>query len=191
MARQISDNKLSELKKGMTQKQIRFAEALVHGGLSKAEAYRQVYGFSGRSKPAMYVRATEVSKSPKVSVLVNELQAERSGRLWENKERFRSWIMQGITDTVSDASSDITRLKALELAGRTVYASLFEEPVSNETNQAMGESIVSLIGARIQSLLGDAAPNVGDAGIIEVHADPMPSCDQGGGEPPTGGGEGA
>jgi len=131
MAKRI--DRIAELEKVMTPKQVKLARALAAGGISKVEAYRQVYGWNGTSKNALQVKATEAAGNGKVSVLATELRERESSLLWADKERFRKWIMQGITDTVSTTESDITRLKALELAGRTRYASLFEEPSANET----------------------------------------------------------
>ena len=125
-----------------------------------------------------------------MQLAIKELERERDKRIWADKGKFRNWIMQGITDTANNTESDITRLKALELAGRTVYASVFEEPNANETNQAVGDSIVSLIGARLQSLLGHGTPNIGDCMTLDTVVDPMPSHQGDALEDPTGGGEG-
>ena len=96
--------------------------------------------------------------------------------LWGEKEQFRKWIMQGITDTASTTESDITRLKALELAGRTRYAALFEEPSANETTAQIHGAIADTIRAKLNALIGGHGP---DALTLEAVA-----------EAPTGAGEG-
>lgn len=174
----------------LTAKQKRFAEALVHGGMSKAEAYRSVYQVRGTSAKAQRNNASKIGKSTGVVMAVKALEAERTARLWEDKDRFRNWIMKGITDTAATTESDMTRLKALELAGKTRFASVFEEPQANEANTAVAGSLVELIGARLQSLLGVAAPNLGDAETIDTTFDPVPPDATTPTDTPTGGGEG-
>ncbi len=157
MAKRI--DRIAELEKVMTPKQVKLARALAAGGISKVEAYRQVYGWNGTSKNALQVKATEAAGNGKVSVLATELRERESSLLWADKERFRKWIMQGITDTVSTTESDITRLKALELAGRTRYASLFEEPSANETTAQVHGAIADTIRAKLHALISGREPD--------------------------------
>lgn len=180
MAKKI--DRIAELEKKMTPKQVKLARALAAGGISKVEAYRQVYSWRGTSKNSLQVKATEAARNSKVAVLATEIRERESGMLWGEKERFRRWIMQGITDTASSTDSDITRLKALELAGRTRYASLFEEPAANETTVQTHGAIVDAIRAKLQALIGGAftPADAGPGGLtLEAVA-----------EDPTGAGEG-
>ena len=181
---------LREMLGKLTPKQRKFAEGLVMEGLTKAEAYRRAYEWNGKSGNSMRVTAVRTAQKPNVALAIKAMQEERSARLWEDKDKFRTWIMQGITDTANNTESDITRLKALELAGKTRFASIFEEPQANEANAAVAGSLIDLIGARLQSLLGVAAPNLGDADVVNATFDPMPSEDAGHPDTPTGGGEG-
>lgn len=184
-----------ELEKGMTPKQVKLARALAAGGIPKVQAYKQVYGWNGTSKNALQVRATEAAKNSKVSVLATALRETETARIWEDKGRFRNWIMQGITDTATNASSDITRLKALELAGKTRYASLYEEPAANETNAALSGALVSNLEAKLALILQSfSSPIVGNEEngglILDTECTPVPSGDTTPTETPTGGGEG-
>lgn len=192
--RRKPDQTIVELEKGMTPKQVKLARALAAGGIPKVEAYRQVYGWKGTSKNALQVKATEACKNGKVSVLATALRREETARLWEDKGKFRNWIMQGITDTASNAQSDITRLKALELAGRTRYASLYEEPQANEANTALSGAMVDTLQAKLLCLLGVTAPMLGDDGssvqTLDTEFNPVPSDDTTPTDTPTGGGEG-
>lgn len=186
--------KVNEILARLTAKQRKFAEGLVLGGLSKAEAYRQAYNWRGASEKALRNNASKLAKHDGVSMAVRAIEAERTARLWENKDAFRNWIMKGITDTANNTESDITRLKALELAGRTRYASVFEEPQANEANAALSGVMVDTLAARLQCLLGVSAPMIGDdqsgGPILDATCDPVPSDDTTPTDTPTGGGEG-
>ena len=186
--------KTDEVFAKLTAKQRKFAEGLVLGGLSKADAYRQAYKWRGASDKALRNNASKLAQHSGVAMAVKALEEERTARLWENKDAFRNWIMKGITDTANNTESDITRLKALELAGRTRYASVFEEPQANEANAALSGAMVDTLQAKLQCLLGFSTPTIGDEGesspILDTTCDPVPSDDTTPTETPTGGGEG-
>lgn len=181
---------LREMLAKLTPKQRKFAEGLVLEGLTKAEAYRRAYEWNGKSDRALRNNASVLAKHSGVAMAVKAMEAERTARIWENKDKFRTWIMQGITDTANNTESDITRLKALELAGKTRFASVFEEPQANEANAAVAGSLVDLIGARLQSLLGFERPTLGAADAIDTTFDPVPPDATTPTDTPTGGGEG-
>ena len=178
----------------MTPKQIKLARALAAGGIPKVQAYRQVYGWNGTSKNALQVKATEACRNGKVSVLATAIREGETARIWADKGKFRNWIMQGITDTATNTESDITRLKALELAGKTRYASLYEEPQANEVNTALSGAMIDTLSARLQSLLSFSSPTIGDGApdcpFLDTTCDPVPSSDTSDTPTPTGGGEG-
>lgn len=145
---------IAELERGMTPKQIKLARALAEGGISKVEAYRQVYQWSENANPnSIQVAATRAAGNAKVALLATTIRDEGTARVWENKARFQNWLMSGITSTIDNTESDITRLKALELAGRTRYASLFEEPQANESTTQLHDNISDLIRSKLAMLL--------------------------------------
>ena len=179
----------------MTPKQVKLARALAAGGIPKVQAYKQVYGWNGKSANSAQVAATRAAGNAKVSLLATALRDGETARIWEDKGKFRNWIMQGITDTATNASSDITRLKALELAGKTRYASLYEEPAANETNAALSGALVSNLEAKLALILQSfSTPTIGeeDSGgpILDTECTQLPSSDMGDADTPTGGGEG-
>lgn len=181
---------LKEITSRLTAKQRKFAEGLVYGGLSKAEAYRQAYKWDGKSQNGLRVNATRYAQKPNVKLAIEVMEQEKTARWWADKGRLQTFVMDGLTRTASETESDITRIKAMELLGKTRYCSLFENPQANEVESAVAGSLVDLIGARLQSLLGVAAPNLGDANVVDATFDPMPSTDTVDPDTPTGGGEG-
>ena len=193
--RRKPEQTIVELERGMTPKQIKLARALAAGGIPKVQAYKQVYSWNGKSANSAQVAATRAAGNAKVSLLATALRDGETARIWEDKGKFRQWIMQGITDTATNASSDITRLKALELAGKTRYASLYEEPAANEANAALSGALVSNLEAKLALILQSfSTPTIGDdqsqGPILDTTCDPVPSDDTTPTETPTGGGEG-
>lgn len=179
----------------MTPKQVKLARALAAGGIPKVQAYKQVYSWRGESANALAVEANKATNHPKVSMLATAIRDKETARIWEDKGKFRNWIMQGITDTATNASSDITRLKALELAGKTRYASLYEEPAANETNAALSGALVDNLQTKLALLLQSfsspiASNEENGSPILDTECTPVPSGDTTPTETPTGGGEG-
>lgn len=186
--------KVNEILAKLTAKQRKFAEGLVLGGLTKADAYREAYNYKGSSSKALRNNASKLAQHNGVAVAIKAIEDERTARIWEDKGRFRNWIMKGITDTAENASSDITRLKALELAGKTRYASLYEEPQANEANAALSGAMVDTLQAKLQCLLGFASPTIGETQtegpILDTECTPIAPDDTTPTDTPTGGGEG-
>lgn len=186
--------KTDEVFAKLTAKQRKFAEGLVLGGLSKADAYRQAYKWRGASDKALRNNASKLAQHNGVAMAVKALEEERAARWWENKRKLQTFVMDGLTRTASEAESDITRLKALELVGRTRYASVFEEPQANEANAALSGVMVDTLAARLQSLLGFSSPMIGDeqteGPILDTECTQLPSSDMGDADTPTGDGEG-
>lgn len=173
----------------LTPKQRKFAEGLVLNGLSKAQAYREAYTWNG-SESALRVESVKTSRSPNVALAIKAMEDEKTARWWENRRKLQTFVMDGLTKTASETESDITRLKALELVGRTRYASVFEEPAANESTSALNATLAATLAARLQCLLGVSSPMLGDENneppTIEGHAEPI----QDDTPTPTGGGEG-
>ena len=192
--RRKPEQTIVELERGMTPKQVKLARALAAGGIPKVEAYRQVYGWNGKSANSVQVAATRAAGNTKVSLLATAIRDGDTARIWENKGKFQNWLMNGITDTITGTESDITRLKAIELAGRTRFASLYEEAQANEANTALSGAMIDTLSARLQSLLLFSAPTLGDgtpdSPVLDATCDPVPPSDTSDTPTPTGGGEG-
>lgn len=177
----------------LTPKQRKFAEGLVLNGLSKAQAYREAYTWNG-SENGLRVNAVKTAKKPNVALAIKTMGEEKAARWWESKRKLQEFVMDGLTDTAKDTQSDITKLKALELIGKTKYCSVFEEPQQNEQNQQLTESMTQTLQAKLSCLLGLTTPMLGDeisvSEVIDTTCYPVPSSDTTPTDTPTGGGEG-
>ena len=186
--------KVNEILAKLTPKQRKFAEGLVYGGLSKAEAYRQAYNYRGSSQNGLRVDSVRASRSPNVVLAMQVMEEERAARWWQDKHKLQTFVMDGLTRTASETESDITRLKALELVGRTRYASVFEEPQANESNTALSGAMVDTLQAKLQCLLRFSTPTIGESQdecpILDTECTPVAPDDTTPTETPTGGGEG-
>lgn len=96
-----------------------------------------------------------MAKHPGVAMAVKVMEGERVASWWEDKTKLRKFVMDGLTNTATNTDSDIVRLKALELVGKTRYASIFEEPSSNESNAELNKSLGDVLRAKLTMLLGN------------------------------------
>jgi len=192
----MSKPTLAEIIGKLTAKQRKFAEGLVFGGLSKAESYRQAYRWNGNSAKGMGVDAVKTSQKPRVALAMKAMEEEKTARWWADKTRLQNFVMEGLTSTASTAESDITKLKAYELLGRTRYASIFEEPQANESTTELHGSIIDTIQTRLAMLLSsadtiDITPSAARGKARRVQESKAIPVDSGqDGETLTGGGEG-
>jgi hypothetical protein len=194
----MGKEKLAEIVAKLTAKQRKFAEGLVYGGLSKAEAYRQAYRWNGNGN-AVRVSAVRNAQKPNVALAIKAMEEEKVAQWWENKHKLQSYVMNGLISTTDNTKSDMVKLKSLELLGRTRYASVFEEPQANESTTQLHDNISELIQSKLAMLLtlGDVTPTK----LIDVTPSNLEFRDvtvpDGGGltpeevsTAPTGGGEG-
>jgi hypothetical protein len=149
----VSRPTLAEIVGKLTAKQRKFAEGLVFGGLTKAESYRQAYKWGGGSKSGMRVDAAKAAMNPKIALAVQVMGEEKIARWWTNKDKLQNFVMDGLTSTAQNTESDVTKLKAFELLGRTRYASIFEEPQANESSTDLHTNIIDMIQAKLAMLL--------------------------------------
>ena len=186
--------KVNEILARLTPKQRKFAEGLVYGGLSKAEAYRQAYSYKGSSEKGLRNNAVRAASATGVGLAVKALEEERAARWWRDKTRLQEYLVDGILKTAEETESDLVRLKAIELAGKTRFASLYQEPESNESNAALSGVMVDTLQAKLQCLLGFSAPTIGDdqsgGPILDTECTQLPPSDMVDTDTPTGGGEG-
>jgi len=192
----MSKPTLAEIVGKLTAKQRKFAEGLVFGGLSKAESYRQAYKWNGNSAKGMMVDAIRAAQAPRVSLAIKAMAEDKTARWWADKGKLQNFVMEGLTGTASNAESDITKLKAFELLGRTRYASIFEEPQANESTAELHGSIIDTIQSRLAMLLSsgdtiDITPSDGRGKARRVQESKAIPVDSGqDGQTLTGGGEG-
>ena len=149
----VSKPTLAEIVGKLTAKQKKFAEGLVFGGLTKAESYRQAYKWNGNSQSGMRVSATRTAQKTNVGLAIKAMEEDRTARWWTNKDKLQNFVMDGLTSTAQNTESDVTKLKAYELLGRTRYASIFEEPQANESSTDLHTNIIDMIQTKLAMLL--------------------------------------
>jgi phage terminase small subunit len=74
----------------LTAKQERFAQAIADG-MNQADAYRHAYNAGNMKADAIYVKASELMASGKVSVRVNELKGKLEAKaLWTREDSVKA-----------------------------------------------------------------------------------------------------
>lgn len=130
----------------LTAKREAFAQA-VAGGQSQAAAYRSAFDADRMSPGAVWTEASLLARNPQVAQRVGELKAEAEQVRRTRLVGREAEILAQIEFEATNARSDATRLRALELLGRA--AGLFVDRVEVQQVDRTADQIETEIRARL------------------------------------------
>lgn len=146
----VEDQPRRKPKRVLTAKQERFVAEVIRGG-TQADAYRVAYSASGMKPSAIYTEANRLMGHPEVA---RRLQANRDSMqrsAVSSALSRRRWIIERL-ELEAVSSSDATRVRALELLGKTTEVRLFTDIVET-TSTASPDEVRSELEARLTALL--------------------------------------
>ena len=147
------NNRSANLPNGLTEKQEAFCMA-VFSGVSFSEAYRQSYD-AERMKPAtVHRQAHELVLNPKVAARMDQLHRDRDQQQRMQALSRSDFVLKRLTDeAMNDDNSDGSRIRALELLGKSV--ALFTDKVETEDKtERDAATIRSELKAKLDRLMG-------------------------------------
>jgi len=103
----------------LTEKQETFALKVI-GGLSLSDAYRQSYRAEHMKSPTIYVEASRLAASPKVTLRIQELLCQKDEDRHMQALRRVDFVLESLKNESLTATTDSTRVRALELMGKTI-----------------------------------------------------------------------
>lgn len=161
--RAMSDIKKVELrlvKKNtpLTAKQRAFVSEIVKGKLgSYKAAYAKVYDVTltkeGKIPKWVEVEASKTVASPKIAQSIKAAIERREHSLTASALRTRNYVVEGLYKESKESESDASRVRALELLGKTV--AMFSDVVEDRTVRDSAD-IERDIEAKLERLLADA-----------------------------------
>ena len=113
----------------LTAQQIAFAQGVIEGK-SKRQAYRDAYPNSNAADTTVSACAAKLSKDPRVKRMIEAGWEETTEALADDQASTRRYVMRSLVALSKGGKQENTRLRALELLGRT--ANLFKEQVQVE-----------------------------------------------------------
>ena len=102
----------------LTQSQMAFAQGLI-AGKSMRQAYRDAYPNSGAADVTVSASASKLAKDPRIAKLVREAWEETQEALADDIAATKRYVMRSLVALSKQANQEGSRLKALELLGRS------------------------------------------------------------------------
>ena len=139
----------------LTIKQRAFVEEIIRGKLgSYKEAYAKVYDVtltkSGKIPKWVEVEASRLYCNPKIALSIQKAIQRKEDVAVASSLRTRNYVLEQLMRESKEADSDATRVRALELLGKTV--SLFNDTIeiketrdSDDIEAEIEEKIVALL----------------------------------------------
>jgi F0F1-type ATP synthase beta subunit len=153
--------KLVKKESDLTIKQRAFADAIIKGKLgSFKEVYADVYDVTltkqGKIPKWVEVEASRLMANPKVSLSIQQGLQRREVNAVASTTRTRSYVLEQLMRESKEAKSDSSRVRALELLGKTV--NLFSDTL--EIKESRGtHDIEQDIESRIEALIRESEGN--------------------------------
>jgi hypothetical protein len=145
----------------LTIKQRAFVDGIIKGKLgSFKEVYADVYDVTltkqGKIPKWVEVEASRLMANPKVSLSIQQGLQRRETNAVASTSRTRSYVLEQLMRESKEAESDSSRIRALELLGKTV--NLFSDTL--EIKESRGtHDIEQDIESRIEALIRESEGN--------------------------------
>ena len=141
--------------KDLTIKQRQFVDEIIKGKLgSYKEAYAKVYDVeltkTGKIPKWVEVEASRLVANPKIALSIQRAIERKETSLTASALRTRNYVIESLYKESKESDSDSTRVRALELLGKSValFTDVTEERKSRDT-----EEIEKDIEAKLEQLL--------------------------------------
>ena len=150
-----SINSLSPKQK-ITAKQYEFARLVAEEHLTNSDAYRKAY------KPNMLVKnksihemACRVMTNIKVQSMIRSIQHERAEENRTRSIRREEYVLKKLTEEVEHGDKASSRIRALELLGKTVAMFSDKVELNTKKNERSPDEIKEDLKLKLQKLLSN------------------------------------
>jgi len=136
----------------LTAKQEAFAK-LVAGGAILSDAYRECYSADNMKNSTLWSEACRLAQNPKVSTRIKDIQADIEADNRTRLLRREEWVLKSLQEEAVSADNASSRIRALELVGKTV--GMFTDRIEQaETTDRTSAEIEKDLKARLARLIG-------------------------------------
>ena len=139
---------------GLTPKQERFVQELLKGN-SASDAYRSAYNAKGMKASAIHTEASVLKSSPKLTRRYKALLRRKEEYTLTSTLSLRHLVLEKLREEALDKSNTSqSRIRALELLGKTSDVGLFIERIETITKDSTPEEVMSEIEEKLEKVLG-------------------------------------
>ena len=155
------DLKLVKKEADLTIKQRAFGDGIIKGKLgSFKEVYADVYDVTltkqGKIPKWVEVEASRLMANPKVSLSITKGFERRETNAVASSSRTKSYVLERLMRESKEADSDSSRIRALELIGKTV--NLFSDTLEIKESRT-SDDITQDIESKIEALIRESEGN--------------------------------
>ena len=150
-----SSNGLSSKK--ITAKQLEFARLIAEEHIISSDAYRKAYKpKSSAKKKSIHEMACRVLTNIKVQSMIKSIQREKYEDNRMRAIRREEYVLKKLMEEVEQGGKASTRIRALELLGKTV--SMFSNKVDKKliSRQESSEELIEVLKLKLNNLLRDS-----------------------------------
>ncbi len=136
----------------LTGKQEAFAK-LVASGSMLSDAYRECYSADNMKSSTLWSEACRLAQNPKVSTRIKDIQADMEQSQRMRLLRREEWVLKSLQEEAVSADNASSRIRALELVGKTV--GMFTDRVEqSDTTERSASDIERDLRAKLDRLIG-------------------------------------
>ena len=136
--------------KPLTGKQEAFAK-LVASGSMLSDAYRECYAADSMKDSTVWSEACRLAQNPKVSARIKDIQADMEADRRTIERRREEWVLKRLSEEADQADNASSRIRALELVGKTV--GMFTDRVEqSDTTERSASDIERELRAKLERL---------------------------------------
>ena len=148
-----TEEQKKEKQSRLTPQQHLFVQSIL-AGKTQIQAYKDAYN-TNTTDAVIAVNANRLLKNRKISALLGSFEESLKEKIIEDAVRTRRFVMEKLHDRVTNAKTESSELKALELMGKAV--GMFTDRVEQTVEQISPEKLKEELKAHIR-LLDNVTP---------------------------------
>ena len=136
----------------LTAKQESFAQKVAAGSIL-SDAYRESYSAENMADKTVWSEACRLAQNPKVATRIKAIQADMEADHRTRAARREEYVLKRLQEEAEQAETDGSRVRALELLGKTVGLFTDKVEIEQDSDKSAAELEADL-ERRLAALLG-------------------------------------
>ena len=136
----------------LTAKQESFAQKVAAGSIL-SDAYRESYSAENMADKTVWSEACRLAQHPKVSTRIKAIQSDIEADHRTRSARREEYVLKRLQEEAEQAETDGSRVRALELLGKTVGLFTDKVEIEQDTDKTAAE-LEQDLERRLSALLG-------------------------------------
>jgi len=155
----------SERAKPLSAKAHAFARGLIEGK-TQEQAYREAYPDAKAKQAVIKSNAWRLSQDPRIQAMLQEHWGETAEAMVDDVQATKRFVMKTLLHYVKEGKQEASRLRALELMGKTVGMFSKTEPVQSDDITVSADQLRKELAGHLK-LLSNVRP-INRAQVLEV-----------------------